>query len=74
MKKCFRILGTDLGIPRSVPRIPFPKYSEGMHKEGSSSMVVSRGLGNSTFPFRIFNRPELIVVDLQTNVPGVPCI
>ena len=45
----------------------FPKYSEGMHNEGSTSMVVSRGLGNSTFPFRIFNRPELIVVDLTTN-------
>ena len=45
----------------------FPKYSEGMHEEGSTSMVVSRGLGNSTFPFRIFNRPELIVVDLTTN-------
>lgn len=43
----------------------FPKYSEGMHKEGSSSMVISRGLGNSTFPFRIFNRPEIVVVDLK---------
>ena len=42
-----------------------PKYSEGMHKEGSTSMVVSRGLGNSLFPFRIFNRPELVVVDLK---------
>ncbi len=40
----------------------FPKYSEGMHREGVTSMVVSRGLGNSLFPFRIFNRPELIVV------------
>lgn len=40
----------------------FPKYSEGMHREGLTSMVVSRGLGNSLFPFRIFNRPELIVV------------
>ena len=25
-------------------------------------MIVSRGLGNSSFPFRIFNRPELIEV------------
>ncbi len=44
----------------------FPKYSEGMYKEGSTSMVVSRGLGNSLFPFRIFNRPELIVVTFFT--------
>lgn len=43
----------------------FPKYSEGMHREGLTSMVVSRGLGNSLFPFRIFNRPELIVVILN---------
>lgn len=43
----------------------FPKYSEGMHKEGSTSMVVSRGLGNSLFPFRIFNRPELVIVLLN---------
>jgi predicted MPP superfamily phosphohydrolase len=44
-----------------------PKYSEGMHREGETSMVVSRGLGNSLFPFRIFNRPELIVVTLNTK-------
>lgn len=43
----------------------FPKYSEGMHREGVTSMVVSRGLGNSLFPFRIFNQPELIVVTLN---------
>ena len=45
----------------------FPKYSEGIHKEGSTYMVVSRGLGNSLFPFRIFNRPELVVVDLKNR-------
>ena len=43
----------------------FPKYSEGMHTEGTTSMVVSRGLGNSLFPFRVFNRPELVVVTLK---------
>jgi len=43
----------------------FPKYSEGIHREGMTSMFVSRGLGNSLFPFRIFNRPELIVVILS---------
>lgn len=42
----------------------FPKYSEGIHNEGLTTMVVSRGLGNSIFPFRIFNRPELIVVEV----------
>lgn len=45
----------------------FPKYSEGMIVEGDTSMLVSRGLGNSLFPFRIFNRPELVVVNLKNN-------
>lgn len=43
----------------------FPKYTEGMHEKDGTVMVVSRGLGNSTFPFRIFNRPELIEVTLR---------
>ena len=43
----------------------FPKYTEGMHEKNGTVMVVSRGLGNSTFPFRIFNRPELVEVTLQ---------
>lgn len=44
----------------------FPKYAEGMIKEGYTSIVVSRGLGNSAFPFRIFNRPELVTVILKS--------
>lgn len=44
-----------------------PQYSEGMHEENGTSMIVSRGLGNSIFPFRIFNRPELVVVTLEAN-------
>lgn len=43
----------------------FPKYSEGMITEENTTIVISRGLGNSIFPFRIFNRPELIVVEFK---------
>ncbi len=43
----------------------FPKYTEGMHTLNETTMVVSRGLGNSIIPLRIFNRPELVVVTLQ---------
>jgi len=43
----------------------FPKYTSGLHKKGSTSMVVSRGLGNSAFPLRLFNRPELVVITLK---------
>lgn len=43
----------------------FPKYTSGIHTENETSMVVSRGLGNSVFPFRLFNRPELVVIELK---------
>lgn len=42
-----------------------PKYTEGVHKGRWSKMVISRGLGNSTFPIRLFNRPELVTVTLS---------
>ncbi|MBQ8733880.1 MAG: metallophosphoesterase [Anaerotignum sp.] len=45
----------------------FHKYTEGMHEKDGTVMVVSRGLGNSSFPFRIFNRPELIEVTLTSK-------
>lgn len=45
----------------------FPKYTSGLYTEGSTSMVVSRGLGNSIFPLRLFNRPELVVVTLRNQ-------
>lgn len=47
----------------------FPKYTEGMYEKDGTVMVVSRGLGNSGFPFRIFNRPELIELTLRKAQP-----
>lgn len=44
----------------------FPKYAEGVIKKGNTFMVVSRGLGNSCFPFRINNRPEMVLVVLKS--------
>ena len=41
----------------------FPKYYRGIYGE-KSKLVVSRGLGNSGFPLRLFNRPDLVVVDI----------
>lgn len=45
----------------------FPKYSEGVHIAGETALVVSRGLGNSLFPFRLFNPPELVLVTLESS-------
>ena len=39
----------------------FPKYARG--KIGDRpSLIISRGLGNAEFPFRLFNHPEIIVI------------
>lgn len=42
-----------------------PKYTSGSYRMGDSTLIVSRGLGNSLFPIRVFNRPEIIVVRLS---------
>ena len=42
----------------------FPKLTEGIHTSNNTTMVISRGLGNSIIPIRLFNRPELVVVTL----------
>lgn len=43
----------------------FPKYDSGLYTENNTNMVVSRGIGNSIFPFRINNPPEIIIVTLE---------
>lgn len=43
----------------------FPKYTAGVFEETETFMVINRGLGNSIFPYRIFNLPEIIVVELH---------
>ncbi len=43
----------------------FPKYSEGLHQKENTSMVISRGLGNSLCPIRFNNRPEVILIELN---------
>lgn len=45
----------------------FPEYTAGLYRQGDTQMVVSRGLGNSSFPIRINNPPELVVITLQAD-------
>ena len=45
----------------------FPKYTRGAHKLGETTMIVSRGLGPSVIPTRLFNRPELVVCVLKRD-------
>jgi predicted MPP superfamily phosphohydrolase len=41
-----------------------PKYDSGKYVEDGSTLIVSRGLGNSVIPQRLFNRPEVVLVEL----------
>ena len=43
----------------------FGKYTEGLPTKSGRGMNISRGLGNSGFPFRVFNRPEMVLVTLR---------
>lgn len=43
----------------------FPKYTKGIYRKKDTRLVVSRGIGNSKFPFRVNNRPELVFVTLE---------
>lgn len=43
----------------------FPKYTNGKYIKENSTLIVSRGLGNSSFPIRINNPIELVLVTLK---------
>ena len=45
----------------------FPEYDAGLYQQGGTAMAVSRGLGNSLFPFRVNNRPEIVAITLQAG-------
>ena len=43
----------------------FPKYAGGLYEEDGTTMIVSRGLAReSTRIPRLYNRPELVIIDL----------
>lgn len=44
-----------------------PKYTSGMHTISGARMIISRGIGNSSFPIRINNNPELVAVELKSR-------
>ena len=45
----------------------FPEYDAGIYTDGNTNMLVSRGIGNSILPFRINNRPDVILIELQAE-------
>ncbi|MFR5876416.1 MAG: metallophosphoesterase [Eubacterium sp.] len=45
----------------------FPKYAKGSFGE-HPMLIVSRGLGNAEFPFRLFNHPEINVITISRRI------
>ena len=43
----------------------FQKFDEGRFTEENTTMIVSRGVGNSIIPVRFNNRPEIVLVTLR---------
>lgn len=44
-----------------------PKYARGSFGD-RPKLIVSRGLGNAEFPFRLFNHPEINVISLSKKI------
>ena len=45
----------------------FPEYDSGICEKNNTKMSVSRGIGNSVFPFRLNNRPEIVLIELKSE-------
>ena len=45
----------------------FPEFDAGLYTKDNTNMLTSRGIGNSIIPFRINNRPEVILVELNSS-------
>ena len=48
-----------------MPRHLLGKYIKGLYIEGNKKMFVSSGIGNSHLKVRLFNLPEIIIVDFK---------
>jgi predicted MPP superfamily phosphohydrolase len=58
----FRFFGVPIYSPDQGL---FPKYTAGPFSQESTTMIVSRGLGESVLPLRLFNPPEMCVITLN---------
>jgi predicted MPP superfamily phosphohydrolase len=45
----------------------FPEHASGVNTIGETNMVVSRGLGSWILWLRLFNNPEVVVVELRNS-------
>lgn len=61
-----------IGGIMSTQAMLFPKYDAGRFEEGTSTMLLSRGLGNHTIHIRFRNRAEVLLVTLREDKRNVP--
>lgn len=59
-----RIPFTNVGLV-APNQVFLPKYTSGQYSSDNTSMFVSRGIGNSILPLRIFNCPEIVEVEIM---------
>ncbi len=45
----------------------YPDYTSGFYKQENTTVYVSRGIGNTFIPVRLFNRPEINVITLKNK-------
>lgn len=45
----------------------FPKYDAGIFVKNNTTMIINRGLGQSSIPLRFNNNPEIILVELHNE-------
>lgn len=45
----------------------FPKYDAGYFCKGDTQMLISKGLGSSSFPLRVNDQPELLEISLKSE-------
>ena len=65
-----RIPFWNRGVASPAVRL-FPKYDCGLFREKNSTMLLSRGLGIHTIPFRLWNPGDLIFLSFQNGEEGV---
>ena len=62
----FRIPFTNIGLFAPDQGF-FPEFVGGEYRQDSTVMYLSRGLGNSLFPLRLFDRPQILCVTLKNE-------
>lgn len=59
---------TIFGKPIKAPdQSGIPRYSQGLYEEGNTKMVISRGIGYSVFPVRVFCSSQLVYIELKSQ-------